>query len=376
VNVINSINYFRKKKLFMKKLQLTIASVFLILMIGFNNSYSGPRNVLIEYITGTWCGNCPCGHQTLNTISSMYPQTIIIAYHAFSNDPWRTFQGNEIVNLFGFSVTPTSDIDRQNVVSLNDYSQWITGVQTRYANSPNTDIDLAITSKTYNESTRELNITIDAVALENLTGQYKINFVITENNLIYQQNFYSQCGPPGYVTDYVHNHVTRTILNGASGEDLNMNNVWNMSHTISKSVSAVLDANWAVSNCKIIAFVYKYNSNLALANVEQALESSVMGTSGISGNSNEVPEQYYLSQNYPNPFNPVTNIKFSLPKDGVTTFKVFDIFGKEVENYVDGFLQKGTYNVEFDGTNLSSGIYFYVLRSGSYFDKKKMILVK
>ena len=113
-----------------------------------------------------------------------------------------------------------------------------------------------------------------------------------------------------------------------------------------------------------------------MANVEQAVEDNVSGATGISGNTNEVPSEYSLSQNYPNPFNPVTNIKFNLPKDGNVSFKIFDIFGKEIENYVDGFLQKGSYSVEFDGTNLASGIYFYTLKTDNFSDRKKMILLK
>lgn len=355
--------------------KITTAIIFL-LIINFSNSYSSPRNVLIEYITGTWCGNCPCGHQTLDTITSMYPQTIIIAYHAFSNDPWRQFYGNEIVNLLGFSATPTAAIDRNNVVGLGNYHQWITGVQSRYSSSPDAKIKLNIASKLYNSSTRELSITLNSTALEYLEGQYKVNFVIIENNLIYQQNHYSQCGTPGYVPDYVHDHVARNMINGAPGENLNTDNMWIQNKTFSKTVSTVLESQWIAENCKIVMFVYKAGSMLAQSTVEQSIEDNVTGTSGISGNSTLVVSDYYLSQNYPNPFNPSTNIKFNLPEDGNVSFKVYDIYGKEVENYVDGFLQKGSYSVEFDGANLSSGIYFYALKADNFFDKKKMVLIK
>jgi subtilisin-like proprotein convertase family protein len=97
---------------------------------------------------------------------------------------------------------------------------------------------------------------------------------------------------------------------------------------------------------------------------------------GVQNVSNTVPQKYELEQNYPNPFNPVTNIKFSIPESGLVKIKVFDILGKEVAVLVNEFKQAGTYKVDFNGTRLSSGAYFYRLETGSFTDTKKMLLVK
>ncbi|MEP7146059.1 MAG: Omp28-related outer membrane protein [bacterium] len=360
----------------MKKITFIFAITLIFMISFFNNSYSIPRNGLIEYVTGTWCGNCPCGHQTLNTINSQYPQTIVLAYHAFSNDPWRNFNGNQIVSLLNFSATPSVVIDREFSVSNLNYPLWISSVQNSYAAKPDTKINLVVGSKSYNESTRELSLTVNATPLEALTGQYKINFVIVENNLIYPQNVYSQCGTAGVIQNYVHNHVVRNMINNAEGENLNSGNTWNTNQLISKNIVTVVNTGWNEANSKVVVFVYKDNAPLASANVEQAIEESVTGTVGISGNETGIADNYSLSQNFPNPFNPATSIKFSLPGDGNVSFKIFDISGKEVSNYVDGFLRKGSYNVEFDGTGFSSGVYFYVLKTDNFVDKKKMILIK
>lgn len=98
--------------------------------------------------------------------------------------------------------------------------------------------------------------------------------------------------------------------------------------------------------------------------------------SGISQIPEEVPTEYILSQNYPNPFNPVTKIKFSIPKEGMVTLKVFDMLGREVAELVNGFKTTGTYIVDFSGSELSSGIYYYRLETPEFFDVKKMILIK
>mgnify|MGYP003537044038 FL=1 len=96
----------------------------------------------------------------------------------------------------------------------------------------------------------------------------------------------------------------------------------------------------------------------------------------MQGNGNEIPELFSLSQNYPNPFNPVTNIKFSIPTGGNVKLTVFDITGKEVAVLVNQNMNAGNYTADFDASQLSSGIYFYTLSSGSYTDTKKMVLVK
>jgi len=92
--------------------------------------------------------------------------------------------------------------------------------------------------------------------------------------------------------------------------------------------------------------------------------------------SNEVPAQFELKQNYPNPFNPSTQIKFSIPKEQHVSLKVYDILGKESAKLIEQDLKAGTYEVKFDGERLSSGLYFYTLRTEDFIQTRKMILVK
>lgn len=89
-----------------------------------------------------------------------------------------------------------------------------------------------------------------------------------------------------------------------------------------------------------------------------------------------LPFKYMLHQNYPNPFNPSTTISFSLHKPEKVELKVFDLLGREVAFLLNGYKPAGEHKVEFDGSNLSSGIYFYRLQTGIYSSVKKMILMK
>ncbi len=88
------------------------------------------------------------------------------------------------------------------------------------------------------------------------------------------------------------------------------------------------------------------------------------------------PKTYELSQNYPNPFNPSTTIEFTVPKDAAVTLKIYDVLGKEVATLVNEQKPTGTYIVNWNASNFSSGLYFYKLTAGEFNQTKKMFLVK
>ena len=91
---------------------------------------------------------------------------------------------------------------------------------------------------------------------------------------------------------------------------------------------------------------------------------------------NDLPTVYSLGQNYPNPFNPTTHISYSVVNAGVVTLKVYDVLGREVATMVNENKEPGSYQVSWDASNASSGIYFYQLRTKEYVDTKKMMLLK
>ena len=96
---------------------------------------------------------------------------------------------------------------------------------------------------------------------------------------------------------------------------------------------------------------------------------------GITPVSN-IADKFSLSQNYPNPFNPTTTINFSIPKSGFVALKVFDVLGREVATLVNETKVAGNYTVDFDGSGLSSGVYFYRIEAGDFISMKKMMLTK
>lgn len=126
---------------------------------------------------------------------------------------------------------------------------------------------------------------------------------------------------------------------------------------------------------------YRYSTDSCFATAEGLTGLGVYAFAGCSGTitgigNNEIPASYKLNQNYPNPFNPVTKISFALPKQGFVTLKVYDILGKEVATLVNEVKNQGSYSVDFNASNFSSGVYFYKLETNGFSDIKKMMLIK
>ena len=88
------------------------------------------------------------------------------------------------------------------------------------------------------------------------------------------------------------------------------------------------------------------------------------------------PIEFALMQNYPNPFNPSTKISFQIPESGLVSLKIYDVLGIEIATLLNEEKIPGKYEIDFDASYLSSGIYFYTLRAGNFINIKKMILVK
>ena len=91
----------------------------------------------------------------------------------------------------------------------------------------------------------------------------------------------------------------------------------------------------------------------------------------------QTPYTFKLGQNFPNPFNPTTKINYEIPNDSKVKLIIYDILGREVKKIVNDELKKaGRYVVDFDGTNLASGVYFYRIEAGNFVESKKMVLIK
>jgi len=121
-----------------------------------------------------------------------------------------------------------------------------------------------------------------------------------------------------------------------------------------------------------VRFVAKsaYGNNLYIDDITSG------GSTGIGNSITLTPDKFELSQNYPNPFNPATKISFSIPKQSFVSLKIFDMLGREVAQIVNQELTPNVYSFDFNGANLSSGVYFYKLEAAGFSDVKRMMLIK
>ena len=88
------------------------------------------------------------------------------------------------------------------------------------------------------------------------------------------------------------------------------------------------------------------------------------------------PKVFALEQNYPNPFNPSTVIKYSVPVKGFVSLSIFNVLGERVTDLINKEVEAGSYQINFNASNLSSGVYFYKLEAGSFTSIKKMMFIK
>lgn len=109
------------------------------------------------------------------------------------------------------------------------------------------------------------------------------------------------------------------------------------------------------------------------------IDSSIVKYAGLTGVEKEDdinPRNFSLSQNYPNPFNPTTKINFTIPETDFVSIKVYDLLGREIAELINEELSQGKYSVNFNASNLTSGVYYYILEAGDYFETRKMLLLK
>jgi uncharacterized delta-60 repeat protein len=174
-----------------------------------------------------------------------------------------------------------------------------------------------------------------------------------------------------YVTGYSFDLDTKenyaTIKYNSSGEEQ-----WTEIYNGASNGSDIASSLFSDINDNIYVTGYCYDGPNSVDYVTIKYSQTV----GINQIVNSVANAFELKQNYPNPFNPVTKINYELPITNYVSLKIFDISGKIVFILVNQVQTQGSYEVSFDASNLTSGIYFYKLQTNSFSATKKMLLVK
>ena len=159
------------------------------------------------------------------------------------------------------------------------------------------------------------------------------------------------------------------VYNAAGNCEGGTHEVWFTNHWVSADSQLFLPDIWDADN----TINYFFNPYMTYG-----YEFSVYyGTiTNVNENNSIKPNSFSLSQNYPNPFNPSTKIKYQIPNSGYVSLKIYDVLGEEVASMINKEQPAGSYEINFDASKLTSGIYFYQLKAGNNIQIKKMMLLK
>jgi len=236
------------------------------------------KKVLVEDYTGHGCGNCPAAGVYLNdTLKPIYNHClVVISVHAgffagtcpndlicssFSNPPANSFMtnyactpGNTWNTFFGISGNPKGMVDRIDFPSgaqSKTYNAWAPAISTELTKDAQAKIKI---TNTYSQSNNSVSVSVASEFLDDLSGDYKLQVVITEDSLPDWQLWYSHT-PSEYVGDYMHRHVLRASLNSDWGETIASGSA-TKGMAVTKNYNLTLDNAWVTTHCSIVAFIY------------------------------------------------------------------------------------------------------------------------
>ncbi len=337
-----------------------VISVFFMLMFTSTLFSQEDRKVLVEIFTNSHCSLCPTAHNIIdNYLAGPNGDKIsYIYYHMvypYSDDPlyWESMEGSDARNNYynPISATPQGWFD-------GDYQGSSSGWTASLDNLVGTQSPLKIILNG-TRNTTQFNINAQLTRTGNIAdNDLVIHFIVVEDLYYDGRNSVSN-----------HKHVMRKMLPTPGGQSfsINLNETKDIPQTIT------LDPLWDADSLNVVVFVQSAASKTIYQS--ETINYSDLTVTSLS-DDDELPTEFVLEQNYPNPFNPSTKISFTIPSSGFTSLKIYNVLGNEVTTLLNGALQAGKHNINFNATNLSSGTYFYKLSSGNFVETKKMMFLK
>ena len=221
------------------------------------------RKVLVEEFTGVGCVQCPQGSVELENLLGIYGENlVVVSIHAGdfvnplpqSNFNFKTDEGEALINYLGSppfypsAVVNRKDFDGGNYRLQTGRNNWVSFIDQELDEDPKIIVNVA---KTYDADTRELEVEITGVALEDITGELRLTIMITESNIVDAQ--LDDQAASGIVLDYVHKHAFRTTMTNFDGEKFTDQMAEGDNYSMTKTMT--LPEEWVVAECEIIAFV-------------------------------------------------------------------------------------------------------------------------
>lgn len=332
--------------------------------------YTGKR-VLLEEFTGTWCGWCPYGVDSIHAILARYPDEVVVAsYH--NGDAMTLLTSNE-EKVLHVAYFPGGLVDRMyfpgEADTMIDRGTWGQYIDARLGETA--PVQVAFTNKKYNPGTRQTTLTVNVTFTEEVQPPLRINLIQTETGQNYRQVIYNQ--PYTSIYPYTHEHVVRLILPDLFGDviadaaPIASGTVWTQDY-------AFISADSVADNCELVAIVHRGTAT----STGEVLQSYAEGFADRMLTAYEPPvsNSFELLQNYPNPFNPTTTISYSVPLRALVRIAIYNSLGMRVATVLDEIRDPGTYALRWNAAGVPSGTYLIRLESGGQVSTRAMTVLK
>lgn len=291
---------------------------------------------LVENLHESWIGDYLYGNW-INRLKKTY------SYDEIGNLTKELIEQFLDDTILRYRYTNTYDIYGNILSSLDEYEDYINSVW-------------VISSRT----------------LFTYNSENNIESKLKEN---YDGNIWSPSSKYTYSYDFNENLKEKLFQDWESGNWINYD-IEKYNYDLNDNLILFVYHRWIEGNVitadRSISILDKFGNNFEFRGVNIELFYSYL----TDVETDIIISNYSLYQNFPNPFNPITSIQYSIPKNEFVTLKIYDILGNEIATLVNKRQDIGSYIINFDGRNLSSGLYLYSIQAGSFNVTKKMILLK
>ncbi|HNF71184.1 MAG TPA: Omp28-related outer membrane protein [Chitinophagaceae bacterium] len=302
------------------------------------------RNVLIEEYTGTWCPNCPDGHDTLKKNLQDHPgRLVIIGMH--NADAYTIPYETTMENAMQVSGFPRATIDRDSFPSANYFAMsrwfWSDAIADRLNVPSPVEIKLY---PSFNGTTRQLTVKVDYTFKAAVNEETRLTCVLLQDSILD-----SQAGATG---TYVHKDVCRAVLSGNDWGDANHPASVAANSSYSKTYTYTIPTTWNAQNITVAAFINKkigttpvLSTGTEVLNAAEAFIGHPTATSMTDILHTQVGEVY------PNPVQSLGALDFSLAKDAHVKAVITDLRGAQIKVLCDGMRTAGEHSVYWSGNN-------------------------
>lgn len=375
-----------------------VAKVFL------NNGTPAVKYVLLEEATGGWCGYCPDGHLKMRDLLAANTKLIGVTHH---NSDGMTNTESDLVNSTFAAGYPSGYINRVPVggaVGLNR-GIWSSTVTSELSTA--SPVNVTITNKSYNATTKQITFTVNANFVDYAAGDLRIGAMVIEDNVRgndvhntwTQHNYYSPTGgnaggashelynEPEWIVGYLHRHVVRAIPSGAFGNagiipavvapagSYSKTYTWTVPNATKVTYAVTpqtTNALWSTVNgwgmnklndIALLGFVAYYDADI---NKRQILNSSEVSLWSTGMDTKVIDMNTISADVYPNPSNGETKVQFTLTQTSDVTVKIVNALGQEVKSFNENGLEEGNHEVNFNVSELPTGVYFAIVSGNNF----------